>query len=87
MDKLFGEPVIWSGVDSSTPDGFTVAVVEVLGLMRTYLLRDGNVVGRAEAQGGRSIASIGDRVLGGQAISFSGFGSEAEALQAIADRL
>jgi hypothetical protein len=92
-DSLHGNPVHWSGVDSTTPEGFTLASVEYLGIVRTYLLREGEIVGRIEYHGSGPTLRLevirGGQMLGGIAVSpglYAQWSSSKEALQAIADR-
>ena len=78
MDIFRNERIIWQGSDSTTPQGCTLVVAEVLGLIRTYLLRDGIVLGRIETSGrvGGMSASVGANLLGGESVGFNCTSSE-----------
>lgn len=62
---LNGLPVLWAGVDDTTPAGCSLVVTEYLGLPTTFLIRDGHVIGRIEVHRGQQVGYAGDRLKGG----------------------
>jgi len=77
-DILTGLPIHWRGVDDSTPPGCEMIATTVLGMVVTYVVRDGVVLGRIEA-GGHGY--VGDRLKGG---TFIGSGLHADLAAKIA---
>lgn len=67
-----GLPIHWHGTDDNTPADCTLVVTEVMGIATTYLLRDGEVIGRIEGQGATQNAYIGAGLKGGVWISQTG---------------
>ncbi|GGN39030.1 hypothetical protein FHR83_006811 [Actinoplanes campanulatus] len=81
-DILRHERIFWQGVDSTTPPGCTLITAEVLGLATTYVLRDGNVLGRIETHGSGQAGYVGDRLKGGY---YRGAGDATTLAQRIVD--
>lgn len=81
-DIFDGLPCHWAGVDDTTPAGCMLFVTTVLGLVTTYVLRDGQVIGRVENDGGRLCGYVGQGLKGGQ---FVGLGHSSQLAQKIAD--
>ncbi|MEV5819346.1 hypothetical protein AB0L22_09235 [Micromonospora haikouensis] len=67
---LNGLPIHWAGVDSTTPDGCTLAVTTYLDILITYIVRDGQVIGRIENSRDRQVGYAGDRLKGGYLIGY-----------------
>lgn len=65
-------PIHFHGTDSRTPDGCTLVCTEVVGLATTYVLRDGQVLGRIEAQGITQTAYAGPSLKGGSYVGSTG---------------
>jgi hypothetical protein len=65
---LDGLPILWSGVDATTPDGCTLVSTEYLGMPTTYIIRDGRVIGRIEIHRGRQVGYAGDLLKSGYLI-------------------
>ena len=63
-------PIHWAGVDSTTPDGCTLATTTYLGIPTTYVIRDGQVIGRIEISRGQQVGYAGDRLKGGYLIGY-----------------
>ena len=82
-DILNGLPCHWQGVDSTTPDGCTLYATTYLGISTTYILRDGQVIGRIEFADGRQDGYVGTRLKGG---SWVGSGDSTSLGRKIADR-
>ncbi|GAA0494026.1 hypothetical protein Ade02nite_20800 [Paractinoplanes deccanensis] len=76
------ERIMWEGVDSSTPDGCTMVTAHVLGVVATYVLRDGQVLGRIENIEGRNSGYAGSTLKGGY---FLGQADDATLARRIAD--
>lgn len=72
-DILNGLPVHWTGVDDSTPEGCTLLVTTVVGTPTTYILRDGHILGRVEADGNRQAGYVGAGLKGGELVGIGGF--------------
>lgn len=83
-DILNGLPIHWRGTDNSTPAGCELVVTTVVGIATTYLLRNGQVIGRIEAVGSGQNAYIGDNLKGGTPVF--GQGTFYELAQKIAER-
>jgi hypothetical protein len=82
-DILYSLPCHWQGTDDTTPDGCTLYVTTYLGIVTTYILRDGQVIGRVEVAGNRQDGYVGGRLKGGARVGSGDFVSVA---QRIADR-
>lgn len=80
---LDGLPIHWQGTDDSTPDGCTQIVTTVLGLTTTYLIRDGQILGRIEIDGNRMNGYVGSGLKGGRWV---GSGDSAGLANKIADQ-
>jgi hypothetical protein len=64
-DSFRGLTIHWHGVDSTTPAGCTMLVTEVLGIATTYILRDGDIIGRIEMAGATINGYAGPGLKGG----------------------
>lgn len=74
MDIFKNERILWQGTDDTTPEGCSLVLAEVLGIARTYLLRDGAVIGRVEIHGTGQTAHVsawaGPNLIGGVSVGF-----------------
>lgn len=57
--------VRWTGVDSTTPAGCTLATAVYLDIPTTYVIRDGQVIGRIEIINDQQVGYAGNRLKGG----------------------
>lgn len=76
---LNGLPIHWQGTDDTTPTGCTLIVTEVVGLPTTYVLRNGEVIGRVEVMNDYFNGYVGTGLKGGRYIGrgdFSGLTEE-----------
>lgn len=64
-DILRNLSIHWQGVDDSTPAGCTLVCAEIVGLATTYVLRDGQIIGRVESAGSSQNGYIGSGLKGG----------------------
>lgn len=71
-------PIHWQGTDSSTPDGCTLIATLVLGIPTTYVVRDGEVIGRVEVHRGSQSGYAGSGLKGGYYIGSGLFRNLAE---------
>jgi hypothetical protein len=81
---LNGLPIHWHGIDDNTPAGCELAVTTVVGIPTTYLIRDGQVIGRIEAVGTGQNGYVGGTLKGGSPV-FGG-GTFYDLAQKIAER-
>lgn len=81
-DILRRERILRQGVDDTTPAGCTLITAEVLGLATTYVLRDGVVLGRIEANRGYQYGYAGGGLKGGY---FLGISDSTTLAQRVAD--
>lgn len=65
-------PIHWQGNDGSTPAGCTLVCTEVVGLVTTYVLRDGQIIGRLETAGCCWNAYAGSTLKGGAYVGSTG---------------
>lgn len=82
-DILNDLPCHWQGTDSTTPNGCTLYATVYLGIATTYILRDGQVIGRVEHEKANQHGYVGGRLKGGERV---GSGDFTRLAQAIADR-
>jgi len=82
-DIFAGLPRYFEGADDSTPTGCTLLVTKVLDLVTTYVLRDGEVIGRVEQSNGQQDGYVGSGLKGGV---FVGSGHFSVLAEKIADR-
>ena len=76
-------PIHWQGVDDSTPAGCVSIATEVLGVSTTYIVRDGEVLGRIEYTRDTIHGYAGSGLKGGY---FLGTGLTGDLAQRIVDR-
>jgi len=81
-DILNDLPCHWQGTDDSTPDGCTLFATVCLGIATTYILRDGQVIGRVEHERNGQHGYAGGRLKGGERV---GSGDFTRLAQKIAD--
>lgn len=72
----------WSGVDSTTPAGCTLATAVHLGIPTTYVIRDGQVIGRIEISRGQQTGYAGERLKGGYLVGYGDSQTLAERIAA-----
>ena len=70
---LDGLPVHWAGVDDTTPDGCSLTVTTLLGKPTTYVIRNGQVIGRIESDDLSLIGYAGGGLKGGSLIGWGDF--------------
>ncbi len=81
-DILRRERILWQGIDDTTPAHCTLITAEVLGLVTTYVLGDGEVLGRIESDDGAQNGYAGAGLKGGH---FLGTGGSTELAQRIVE--
>jgi hypothetical protein len=82
MSDIFaGLPRYFEGADDSTPPGCTLLATKVFDIATTYVLRDGQVIGRVE-HGNVQSGYVGSALKGGR---FVGVGYFSALAQKIAD--
>lgn len=79
-----GTEIHWAGTDDSTPPGCTIVVASVVGIPRTYLVKNDEIIGRVELNTPGVRAYVGGGLLGGQWLAGPFPGTD-EALAAIAE--
>lgn len=77
-----GLPIYWTGVDDFTPAGCTLVATKVFDIATTYILRDGEVIGRIEISRTSQNGYTGSKLKGGR---FVGSGEFASLAAKIAD--
>ena len=75
-------PIHWQGTDDSTPDGCVSIVTEVLGISTTYIVRDGEVLGRIEYTRDTVAGYAGAGLKGGRFLGIGLTGTLAEKIAA-----
>jgi hypothetical protein len=66
-----GYPIHFAGSDDTTPPGCTLIITTVLDLLTTYIIRDGEVIGRIEVQRDRQYGYAGNRLKGGYLVGMA----------------
>jgi hypothetical protein len=68
---LRSEIVTFEGTDDTCPEGCTIVVAQVLGIVTTYVLRGDDVIGRYISDGHRYTAYAGPGLMGGAIVGFT----------------